>query len=102
MKYKNVWGTICDDFWDIEDAHVACHQLGYTRAVAYKGSAYYGQGSGPIHMDDMMCTGAETRLQDCDFNGWDSHNCKHSEDAGVICSEYSTCRGSGSLQIEDG
>ena len=36
-------------------------------------------------LDNVGCTGTETRLIDCPNNGIGIHNCVHSEDAGVTC-----------------
>ena len=86
LCFNNQWGTVCDDFWDIRDASVACRQLGFADAVRPTRFASFGQGTGPIYLDNLMCTGNETRLQDCPHNGIGSHNCFHFEDAGVECS----------------
>ncbi|XP_023932815.1 deleted in malignant brain tumors 1 protein-like [Lingula anatina] len=80
------WGTVCDHAWGDLDAHVVCRMLGY-RQIGSRSfyNAYFGQGTGPILMDNVVCSGHETSIKDCSHNGWWTHNCDHSEDAGVRC-----------------
>jgi len=84
--YNNQWGTICDDAWDLNDANVVCRQLGFPQASQAFRGAYYGQGSGPIWMDDVACSGSESYIYECRHRGWGNHDCTHSRDASVQCS----------------
>ena len=88
--YRGRWHTVCDDYWSLQDAKVACQQLGYLGAVTAHSKAYFGEGSGDILLDNLQCTGREASLLDCPHNGMYVHNCKHQEDAGVTC-ELLTC-----------
>lgn len=80
------WGTICDDFFDDTDAGVACRQLGYDAGVDHQAYGWVFPGVDPIWMDNVSCSGAESSLASCAFNGWGLHNCIHTEDVGVHCS----------------
>ena len=62
--------------------------LGYPGAVRVDSYATFGQGSGPIWMDDLQCTGNETNIDLCTFPGFGIENCNHYEDAGVVCQGY--------------
>ena len=95
------WGTVCDDSWGSVDAQVACRQLGYQStgielltagyyqflfasagALAFT-NAYFSQGTGPIQLDNVACTGSEPTILQCSHLTID--NCGHYEDAGIRC-----------------
>ena len=101
------WGTVCDTGWDSRDAGVVCRQLGYPSLGKWKYdfeprmqiistlfagpvpylNAYYGQGSGPIWLDYLRCTGNETNLLNCSHSGIGitRYYCGHDDDVGVQC-----------------
>lgn len=95
VLYNNQWGTVCHHEFDLDDAKVACRQLGFTKAV---GSWQYGhlQSGGKVWLDYMACIGSESSLQSCSHNGWgrtNSHCSGHAYDAVVMCSGYKgTCK----------
>ncbi|XP_030060560.1 deleted in malignant brain tumors 1 protein-like [Microcaecilia unicolor] len=84
--FEDTWGTVCDDFWDINEAAVVCKQLSCGTAVSSPTDAFFGQGEADILLDDLSCVGKETFLWDCKNSGWMKSDCDHSEDAGVECS----------------
>uniref|UniRef100_A0A8C3YWD3 CD6 molecule n=1 Tax=Catagonus wagneri TaxID=51154 RepID=A0A8C3YWD3_9CETA len=85
MLEHGQWGSVCDDTWDLEDAHVVCRQLSCGWAVQALPGLHFAPGQGRIHRDQVNCSGSETYLWDClglPGNGY----CGHKEDAGVVCS----------------
>ncbi|XP_071948679.1 scavenger receptor cysteine-rich domain-containing protein DMBT1-like [Antedon mediterranea] len=87
VYHDNLWGTICDDKFDIKDGIVICQQLGYPSVERVYSRAYFGPGSGRIFMDNLDCSGSESRVDECIFPGWGDNDCSSSEDAGVRCEE---------------
>ena len=116
MCYNNVWGTVCQDNFGPQEAVVACRQLGFSDAgelvriftnyyctvliqCVFAGAIPLYQsgpddidpvtrGTGPIHLDDLLCHTVSTRLIDCDrINniGIGVNNCNHGKDVGVRC-----------------
>ena len=62
-----------------------CRMLNLPSASAAPGSATFGQGTGPIWLDDVSCIGNESSLAACGHRGWGRHDCGHYQDAGVTC-----------------
>ncbi|XP_059142655.1 uncharacterized protein LOC131930260 isoform X2 [Physella acuta] len=88
------WGYVCDDNWDLQDGNVACRQLGFI-----KGASKVSMGdevvplrnmdSHEVLMDDVACSGDESRLQDCEYSTL--HDCSPAEAATVTCQDNSGC-----------
>ncbi|XP_010000081.1 PREDICTED: deleted in malignant brain tumors 1 protein [Chaetura pelagica] len=87
VLHEGVWGTICDDQWDLREARVVCRQLGCGTALAAPWESKYGEGEGPIWLSDLNCTGTERSLSECQARPWGDNICNHVEDASVECSE---------------
>uniref|UniRef100_A0ABI8ANU7 SRCR domain-containing protein n=1 Tax=Felis catus TaxID=9685 RepID=A0ABI8ANU7_FELCA len=101
MLERGQWGSVCDDTWDLKDAHVVCRQLNCGWAVQALPGLHFAPGQGPIHRDQVNCSGTENHLWDCrglPGNGY----CGHKEDAGVLCSEHQSWRLTGGADSCEG
>ena len=63
---------------------LVCMCVHFAGATVFVGAAF-GQGTGPILLDNVRCNRREQRLIDCPHNGIGIHNCLHSDDAGLRC-----------------
>uniref|UniRef100_A0AAQ4RP87 Lysyl oxidase homolog n=1 Tax=Gasterosteus aculeatus aculeatus TaxID=481459 RepID=A0AAQ4RP87_GASAC len=78
------WGTICDDKWNLLSATVVCRELGFGTAKEALSGGRLGQGMGPVHMNEVACSGFEKSVTECFFNK-EALGCSHEEDAAVRC-----------------
>lgn len=86
VLHNDVWGTVCDDGWDLREAKVVCKQLGCGTALSALPESKYGEGKGQIWLSDVNCTGTEGSITECETKPWGENICNHVEDASVVCS----------------
>ncbi|KAK5870134.1 hypothetical protein PBY51_024794 [Eleginops maclovinus] len=82
---KGVWGTVCNSYWDITDAHVVCRQLHFPGAIEALTTPQFGTGKGKFLMNTVLCTGAEKSLLLCYYSAESPSHCGPSRQAGVRC-----------------
>ncbi|XP_022096153.1 scavenger receptor cysteine-rich domain superfamily protein-like isoform X2 [Acanthaster planci] len=106
VYFEGMWWKICGDDWDIRDANVVCHQLGYSSDLAvYKLSDSLSndvicenpadESFGDLVknvdcdleylMSDLQCTGNETSVVDCRHAGFGRQYCSGDQDAAAWC-----------------
>lgn len=86
VNHNGQWGTVCDDLWGIREADVTCREMDCGTALEPRRNADFGEGSGPIWLDEVTCRGTETSLTQCRHLKFGEHDCNHGEDVGVVCS----------------
>ncbi|XP_065830204.1 uncharacterized protein [Oscarella lobularis] len=91
--YKDEWGTVCDDEWDLQDAHVVCRQLGLGRAAqALAGLVHdYDYGEHSILLNKLRCKGSEQVLAQClsekGIYQRAKETCRYKENVALICED---------------
>ena len=106
---NNRWETVCDNVWTDNHTAVVCRHLGFNdniggthkqsiaTLVVYlgntstgSGSTYYtserfGEGTGPIFIDYINCTGSEPGIWEKCSHFTHYYGCSHNDDVGVQC-----------------
>ncbi|KAJ8312947.1 hypothetical protein KUTeg_010320 [Tegillarca granosa] len=85
VHFMDIWGTICNNGWNDNDASLVCRKLGFINGGIAVSGASYGPGSGIIWLENVDCSSEDTNITDCQHAGWGNTDCDHSQDAGVIC-----------------
>ncbi|KAL0150672.1 hypothetical protein M9458_054030, partial [Cirrhinus mrigala] len=82
VYHNAVWGSVCDDQWDISDAQVVCRQLGCGAALRADRNSVFGAGEGVVWMNRI-------HLWDCPLSLKNHTDCSHKEHAGLTCADLS-------------
>ncbi len=89
VYHNAVWGSVCDDQWDISDAQVVCRQMGCGAALRADGNSVFGSGEGVVWLNRVECRGNEIHLWDCPLSLKNHTDCSHKEHAGLTCAGHS-------------
>ncbi|XP_052821548.1 deleted in malignant brain tumors 1 protein [Octopus bimaculoides] len=81
------WTSICDDYWDLNDAKVVCRQLCYDEKYALPSinTQYQPPPRYPIGITKLNCQGTESKITDCPYTANNDANCSQSEASAVSC-----------------
>ena len=92
FSHPGVWGRVLSTSnkqpWGQTEAAVVCRQLGFPGVITALRHSPFGEGSGPVLMSNVQCTGSEKTLQQCQYDDWvKSRNYSYRE-VGVICKTH--------------
>uniref|UniRef100_A0A4W3ISM6 SRCR domain-containing protein n=1 Tax=Callorhinchus milii TaxID=7868 RepID=A0A4W3ISM6_CALMI len=86
VYHDGTWGKLLDDSWNMPDADVVCRQLNCGSVISAYNSSQYGEGAGPVLIDNVQCAGNETHIWNCPHSTV-APSTGSSHDVGVLCSD---------------
>ena len=91
VNNEEVWGTVCSDGFDRNDANVVCKYLGRPGVEEVYSAAdiqnIQSAQDSPIWLSDLECTGQEDNPFTCSQKVMKHHtNCDHNQDVAIRCS----------------
>ncbi|XP_073240313.1 scavenger receptor cysteine-rich domain superfamily protein-like [Porites lutea] len=87
VHFAGTWGSVSASGWDIEDATVACRQLGY-HSPSLSGSRIFCSSDIPMWFTHFTCFGNETSLEQCARDFYQHSSSTYC--ASVVCTEKMT------------
>lgn len=85
MFIDGLWGSVCGDGWGSRSGDVVCHQLGYLRSREVRRDTWFGEGSGPVWVEGVVCDGSEGVLSECSHGAYGNNFCNHNRDIEIKC-----------------
>ena len=91
------WGGVCDNSFDLFDAHVVCSMLGFPTAITAlansNAAGLYGTAPSGSNftLDNLNCNGKESSIFHCSLTGEFTKTCEASQIAGVKCAKSKIC-----------
>ncbi|XP_065884217.1 scavenger receptor cysteine-rich type 1 protein M130-like isoform X2 [Dysidea avara] len=104
IYHDGIWGTICDEQFTINEAEVACRQmgLGYSVNVRTKPLQRHGLADSTVHFI-FSCNGSESHLLNCEqIQITNTSHCSHKDDVEIICSGFKPLPYSGEVRLVGG
>ncbi|XP_070685412.1 scavenger receptor cysteine-rich type 1 protein M130-like [Pempheris klunzingeri] len=101
VKSDQLWSSVCEDDFDLQDAEVVCRELGCGAPSALQG-ALYGEGEAPVRSTEFLCDGQESALLDCGSSDSAADTCSSGKAVGLTCSELDNIRLTGGASRCDG
>ncbi|XP_074481206.1 scavenger receptor cysteine-rich type 1 protein M130-like [Sebastes fasciatus] len=83
---NQLWPSVCEDDFDLQDAEVVCRELGCGAPSVLQG-ALYGDVEAPMWTKEFQCGGNESALLDCRSSDSDRNTCSPGKAVGLTCSE---------------